>query len=795
MDPAIAHVPTHDAFLFQDGLGERRQVLDQTTNETLEMLCLRGELTAVPSFEFALRERVSRLANFRHAYYGRVRRVDRLSDHASTLAIVSECTAGARLSEILAVAEQRRLALDINVALCLIRQLVPAVAMLHQNARDVSHGALGPERVVVTPHARLVIVDYVLGAALEQLRYSHERYWKEFRIALPRSAGLPRFDHRADVTQLGIVALSLILGRPLKDDEYPGRIAEVVTSASAMSALGGHEPITPTLRSWLTRALQLDLRNSFTSALEAQAAFDEVLSDDGYIAAPVALETFLARYHACAEMPAASPDPAPVPAGSPYASYLTDLIRPAQPSPEPVRSQASEPVRPQPIVETVRIEPARQAPPAVAVRPQPRVEPAYQPAPPEAWPIQSSARQAHVAPVGISPVVSAPVPVEVAPVSEPITQHPQPKSDVVRAASRASNIPANPPSASPAIFQPAIQTERNISDVPDIPDERDAVPARNWGRLVAAAAVLVALAGGGLLASRYYGSSATIGASVGTLVVESNPPGAQVIIDNEPRGMTPLNLTLTAGPHVLELRGAGDPRVIPLNVPAGSQISHYIELPKTGPLPGQLQVRTDPPGARVTIDGQPHGTSPVTLADLLPGDHEILLESDLGSVRQHVTIAPGTTASLVVPLAAPADAPLSGWVSVSTPVEVQLFEGGRLIGTSQSDRIMVSAGRHEIELVNDTLGYRGTRTVQVPPGRVASFAIELPKGTIALNAIPWAEVWIDGDRVGETPIGNLSIPIGPHEVMFRNPELGEQRHAITVTAAAPARLSVDLRKK
>ncbi|HEY7441450.1 MAG TPA: hypothetical protein VH701_03445, partial [Vicinamibacterales bacterium] len=147
MDSAVARAASPAAVLFEDGLGVRRHILDQATNETLEMLCLRGELTAVPSFEFALRERVSRLANFRHAYYGRVRRVDRLTDQAATLALVSECTLGARLSEILMVAERRRLALDINAALCLIRQLVPAVAMLHQNARDVAHGALGPERI------------------------------------------------------------------------------------------------------------------------------------------------------------------------------------------------------------------------------------------------------------------------------------------------------------------------------------------------------------------------------------------------------------------------------------------------------------------------------------------------------------------------------------------------------------------------------------------------------------------------------------------------------------------------
>src|SRR5262245_55010583 len=127
MDTAASRASSPAVLIFEDGLGHRRRILDQTTNETLEMLCLRDELTAVPSFEFALRERVSRLANFRHAYYGRVRRVDRLVNQGSALGIVSEVTHGARPSEILAVAERRHLLLDINVALCLIRQLVPAV--------------------------------------------------------------------------------------------------------------------------------------------------------------------------------------------------------------------------------------------------------------------------------------------------------------------------------------------------------------------------------------------------------------------------------------------------------------------------------------------------------------------------------------------------------------------------------------------------------------------------------------------------------------------------------------------
>ena len=258
MDPALASASTPAPVAFEDGLGTRRLAVDRARNETVEMLCLRGELTAVPSFEFALRERVSHLAAFSHACYGRVRSVERLKDPASTLALVSDVTAGMRLSEILRFAEAADVTLDIDAALCLLRQLVPAVAMLHENMPDIAHGAIGAERLIVTPGARLIVVEHVMGSALEQLRFSQERYWRELRIAVPRSAGLPRFDHRTDVTQLGVVALSLILGRPLQDDEAPSRLGDWSSSAWAVSARGGLEPLPAGLRAWLMCALQLD---------------------------------------------------------------------------------------------------------------------------------------------------------------------------------------------------------------------------------------------------------------------------------------------------------------------------------------------------------------------------------------------------------------------------------------------------------------------------------------------------------------------------------------------------------
>jgi len=301
--PATSNQP--EAPLFTDGLGDRVVAVDAATGDLLQILRVRPQLLAVPSFEFALRERAARLANFRHAYYARVRRIDR---HPSGLAIVSDHVEGVRLSDMLRVAHERNLQIDLNAALCLLRQVVPSIALLHENARDVAHGLLAPERLIVTPRARVIVVEHVLGSAVEQLQFNRERLWMELRVSVPASVGAPRFDHRADVMAMGLTALALVLGRPLTDAEYPQRIASLLNEAKARTAGASDQPLPDALHNWLARALQLDVRQAFQSATEAQVALEDALADDSeFVAAPVALEAFLQRYSAVMLEPAPAP--------------------------------------------------------------------------------------------------------------------------------------------------------------------------------------------------------------------------------------------------------------------------------------------------------------------------------------------------------------------------------------------------------------------------------------------------------------------------------------------------------
>jgi hypothetical protein len=250
--------------------------------------------------------------------------------------------------------------------------------------------------------------------------------------------------------------------------------------------------------------------------------------------------------------------------------------------------------------------------------------------------------------------------------------------------------------------------------------------------------MLVVLASAGLAAFRTLtGSSAP---ALATLTVASNPSGVPVFIDGIERGLTPTRVTLAPGAHILELR-RGVPRVIPLTLTAGAEVSQYLEFAETA-MPDLPQPEAEKP-------------------------------------------AP--------PESTPA-APLAGWITAKLPFVVEIHEKGRLLGTTESDRVMLAAGFHELEFVNATLGFREKRNVQITPGRLTHLNLELPRGVINLNASPWAEVYLDGERIGETPIGNLSVPIGPHEIVFRHPQLGEKRHAVSVTTGVPVRVSVEMKQ-
>jgi hypothetical protein len=135
---------------------------------------------------------------------------------------------------------------------------------------------------------------------------------------------------------------------------------------------------------------------------------------------------------------------------------------------------------------------------------------------------------------------------------------------------------------------------------------------------------------------------------------------------------------------------------------------------------------------------------------------------------------------------------VGGMTFVST-LELQVFEGGKRIGVSGGP-IAATEGTHTVDLVNEPLGFRVQQTVTIKPGELTSRSIPVPNGRLSINAVPWAEVWIDGSAAGQTPLANLTIPIGEHQITFRHPQLGEQRQTAVVKSDGVTRLSARMQQ-
>ncbi len=322
-----------------------------------------------------------------------------------------------------------------------------------------------------------------------------------------------------------------------------------------------------------------------------------------------------------------------------------------------------------------------------------------------------------------------------------------------------------------------------------------------WRHILLAVLAVVVLTQGGFIAFWMLSDRAAAASpDTGSVTITSDPGGSPVAIDGAERGATPLTLTLAAGSYRIDVGTGAQLRSQTMNVTRGGEASMHVALPavpagNATAGTGGLQIATEPPGARVWIDGEPRGAAPVTVSDLTAGDHAVTVRSGSGEVvNRTVSVKEATVGTLVISMNGSA-AFASGWLAITSGVPMQIRENGTVVGTTDMPRILLPAGAHELELVNTALDYRVARSVRITAGQTTTVGLQTPVGTLSINALPWAEVWIDGQRAGETPIGNVSIAIGAHELLFRHPEFAEQRMTVNVGAAKPQRVGVDMRKR
>lgn len=299
-------------------------------------------------------------------------------------------------------------------------------------------------------------------------------------------------------------------------------------------------------------------------------------------------------------------------------------------------------------------------------------------------------------------------------------------------------------------------------------------------------------------------AEATARPGVGQAVLSSHPSGATVTVDGTAYGVTPLVATLDAGTHRVEVVGADGARAaLSLRIQPGEQVTHHVALaapvaaPVAAPATGALRVDTAGTAAQVFVDDALVGAAPALREGLSAGTHQVTVQFANGKrLQRTVAVTAGERVALLAeaPMAAAVPAAVAtGALRVQAPFDLQVFEGERLLGTNAAP-VSLPAGTHTLTLVNTALGFSQTLSTRVAARKTATLAADVPLVPVQLNALPWADVTVDGRALGETPLANVPLPLGTHRVMFRHPALGEQIESLTVRAGGPVRLVADLRR-
>ena len=275
--------------------------------------------------------------------------------------------------------------------------------------------------------------------------------------------------------------------------------------------------------------------------------------------------------------------------------------------------------------------------------------------------------------------------------------------------------------------------------------------------------------------------------------LNSRPDGAAVTVDGVSRGVTPVDVMLPVGAHEVLFRNDAGERRLTVNVEKGTRVSENVDMPAVV-ASGQLDVTSEPIGVRVTVDGTAAGRTPVKVRNLTVGHHAIVVTDGATSVTRAVEISAGAAVNMFISLATPS-AGTTGTVAIDAPVELRLLEDGHLLGLSNGAPLVLSPGKHRIDLVNDALEMHLSRVVTVEANKATRVPVTAPNGTLFVNASPWADVNVDGRSIGVTPLGDVSLAVGTHEVVWRHPQLGERKRTIVVGAQTPVRVTVDMNSR
>jgi serine/threonine protein phosphatase PrpC len=271
--------------------------------------------------------------------------------------------------------------------------------------------------------------------------------------------------------------------------------------------------------------------------------------------------------------------------------------------------------------------------------------------------------------------------------------------------------------------------------------------------------------------------------ATGSLILGSEPPGAEVFLRGERRGSTPFEAQGAAGEILAYTLGSlTHTGSVTATILAGETQTTNVTLAWRQ---GTLLIKSDPPGATVRVAEHPDSTTPVelklkagpqTLTLKYPGLDEITLTATIPGEKQ-------TTTNVVIPYGA--------LIVQSKPKGARVTFDGKFAGFTPFTNAVL---RPKPVVIQASLNnYLPTNlNFSITPGRtqVLDLALQRESGMLALKSnFPGAIGFIDGKPVGSLP-ARVPVETGiEHLVTVEYQGQTRTSSAITVTANATRELA------
>jgi len=261
------------------------------------------------------------------------------------------------------------------------------------------------------------------------------------------------------------------------------------------------------------------------------------------------------------------------------------------------------------------------------------------------------------------------------------------------------------------------------------------------------------------------GINETLISDSGSINLDSEPSGAKVLLNGVDKGTTPCVISASKGENTLELIMEGyEPYKRSFRVKAGT-----IEdiKPVLKAIPSNLTIRSIPDGARVYIENQYRGVTPLELKKIEPGSYRIRVEKngyapdartiDLKNGKDHVE---EFRMSII-----------SGTLAITTkPFGVTVLIDGKEAGETKSGEGEISqvfivenlsAGNHTLLLT--TKGYAALKkNVTIEERETLSIQLELTKLFIPDYFVRTSSGTYEGVLVKiDSRTGNIKLEIAP----------------------------------